>query len=209
MRPLITHLSSIITIMALLALLSCHSKKELTASTTEVCDIEAAGSSLTATGERLQWMSNLALEIDSFEMFIPADHFAVNGKMAHDTVLMLQQMTTGVFTHGSATADAVGMPAGTFAAAQPRSGSVVLRARHASIGKSDKVERNSASIAQQADSMVAHRTMDNQQHTTSDNVQVAKPPDLTWLTWAIVGALIFIIAIILWLMDKEEENQHR
>ena len=58
--------------------------------------------------------------------------------------------------------------------------------------------------------MVAHRTMDNQQHTTSDNVQVAKPPDLTWLTWAIVGALIFIIAIILWLMEKEEEkNQQR
>lgn len=48
-----------------------------------------------------------------------------------------------------------------------------------SIGKSDKVERNSASFAQQADSVVAHRTMDAQQHTTSDNVLVAKPPDLT------------------------------
>ena len=198
---------SLISVSLILA--ACHSKKELTASTTEVCDIEANGSSLTATGERLQWMSNLALEIDSFEMFIPADHFAVNGKMAHDTVVMLQQMTTGVFTHGSATADAVGMPAGTFAAAQPRSGSVVLRARHASIGKSDKVERNSASFAQQADSMVAHRTMDNQQHTISDNVQVAKPPDLTWVPWALVGGLIIIIVFILWRMEKEEENNQR
>lgn len=197
---------SLISVSLILA--ACHSKKELTASTTEVCNIEAAGSSLTATGERLQWMSNLALEIDSFELFIPADHFAVNGKMVHDTVVMLQQMTTGA-DFGNATTGAVGLPAGTFAAAQPRNGSVVLRARHASIGKSDKVERNSASFAQQADSMVAQRTMDNQQHTTSDNVQVAKPPDLTWVPWALVGGLIIIIVFILWRMEKEEENNQR
>ena len=197
---------SLISVSLILA--ACHSKKELTASTTEVCDIEANGSSLTAIGERLQWMSNLALEIDSFELFIPADHFAVNGKMAHDTVVMLQQMTTGA-DFGNATAGAVGLPAGTFAAAQPRNGSVVLRARHASIGKSDKVERNSASFTQQADSMVAHRTMDNQQHTTNDNVQVAKPPDLTWMPWALVGGLIIIIIFILWRMEKEEENNQR
>ncbi|MBR5117217.1 MAG: hypothetical protein IK100_01065 [Muribaculaceae bacterium] len=94
---------------------------------------------------------------------------------------------------------AVGLPAGTLAAAQPRNGSVVLRARHASIGKSDKVERNSASFAQQADSMVAHRTMDKQEHTASDTVKVAKPPDLTWLSWAIIGGLIIVFAIIIWI----------
>ena len=88
---------SLISVSLILA--ACHSKKELTASTTEVCDIVANGSSLTATDERLQWMSNLALEIDSFEMFIPADHFAVNGKMVHDTVVMLLIVHCAVSDH--------------------------------------------------------------------------------------------------------------
>ena len=194
------------TIILMVLLVGCRSKKEATAVTKENYDIEASGSASTATAARMQWLSQLSLDIDSFELFVPEEHFADIGKMMGDTAAMPNGVPSVV---GRATADAVGYSAGNMAARQPHSRSVVLRAKHASIGKSDRVERNSASFAQQADSMVAHRTMDNQQHTTSDNVQVAKPPDLTWMPWALVGGLVVIIVFILWRMEKEEENNQR
>ena len=194
------------TIILMVLLAGCRSKKEAMASTKENYDIEASGSASTATAARLQWLSQLSLDIDSFELFVPSDHFAEIGKMVGDTVVMLKGVPTAA---GHATADAVGYAAGNIAARQPRSSSVVLRAKHASIGKSDKVERNSASFAQQADSMVAHRTMDKQEHTTSDTVKVAKPPDLTWAPWVIVGIAVAMFIFVIWKMDREdEERQH-
>ena len=184
------------TIMLMVLLVGCRSKKEATAVTKENYDIEASGSASTATAARMQWLSQLSLDIDSFELFVPEEHFAEIGKMMGDTAVMPNGVPS---VAGRATADAVGYSAGNMAARQPHSRSVVLRAKHASIGKSDIVERNSASIAQQADSVVAHRTMDKQEHTSSDTVKVAKPPDLTWLSWAIIGGLIVVFAIIIWI----------
>ena len=184
------------TILAMVLLVGCRSKKEATAVTKENYDIEASGSASTATAARVQWLSQLSLDIDSFELFVPEEHFAEIGKMMGDTAAMPRGVPS---VAGRATADAVGFSAGNMAARQPHSRSVVLRAKHASIGKSDRVERNSASFAQQADSMVAHRTMDRQEHTASDTVKVAKPPDLTWLSWAIIGGLIVVFAIIIWI----------
>ena len=184
------------TIMLMVLLVGCRSKKEATAVTKENYDIEASGSASTATAARMQWLSQLSLDIDSFELFVPEEHFADIGKMMGDTTVMPNGVTS---VAGRATADAVGCSAGNMAARQPHSRSVVLRAKHASIGKSDMVERNSASFAQQADSVVAHRTMDKQEHTASDTVKVAKPPDLTWLSWAIIGGLIVVFAIIIWI----------
>ena len=184
------------TIMLMVLLVGCRSKKEATAVTKENYEIEASGSASTATAARMQWLSQLSLDIDSFELFVPEEHFAEIGKMMGDTAVMPNGVPS---VAGRATADAVGYSAGNMAARQPHSRSVVLRAKHASIGKSDIVERNSASIAQQADSVVAHRTMDKQEHTSSDTVKVAKPPDLTWLSWAIIGGLIVVFAIIIWI----------
>lgn len=184
------------TIMLMVLLVGCRSKKEATAVTKENYDIEASGSASTATAARMQWLSQLSLDIDSFELFVPEEHFAEIGKMMGDTVMMPNGVSS---VAGRATADAVSYSAGNMTARQPHSRSVVLRAKHASIGKSDMVERNSASFAQQADSVVAHRTMDRHEHTASDTVKVAKPPDLTWLSWAIIGGLIVVFAIIIWI----------
>lgn len=184
------------TIILMVLFVGCRSKKEATAVTKENYDIEASGSASTATAARVQWLSQLSLDIDSFELFVPEEHFADIGTMMGDTAAMSKGVPS---VAGRATADAVGCSAGNMAARQPHSRSVVLRAKHASIGKSDRVERNSASFAQQADSVVAHRSMDRQEHTASDTVKVAKPPDLTWLSWAIIGGLIVVFAIIIWI----------
>ena len=186
----------ILLISAALILAACHSKKEVTAVTRENYDIEANGSFSTATAARMQWMSNLALDIDSFELFVPIDHFADIGNMAGDTAAMPNTVPT-----------VAGM-AGNIAARQPRQGSVVLRAKHASIGKSDMVERNSVSCAQQDDSIVAHRTMDKQEHTASDTVKMAKPPDMTWLPWIIVAVAVAMFIFVVWRMDKQDKKYH-
>ena len=193
------------TILAMVLLVGCRSKKEATAVTKENYDIEASGSASTATAARVQWLSQLSLDIDSFELFVPEEHFADIGKMMGDTAVMPKGVPS---VAGRATADAVGCSAGNMAARQPHSRSVVLRAKHASIGKSDMVERNSASFAQQADSVVAHRTMDKQEHTASDTVKVAKPPDLTWAPWVIVGIAVAMFIFVIWKMDREDEERH-
>jgi len=196
--------------LAMVLLVACRSKKEATASTNEVHNAEAVSSATSASAESMQWLSRLSLDIDSFEMEIPANRFAVHGRTEHDTVVALQKVTEGAY-QGKSTAGAAAFPKGTIDARQPRQGSVVLRARHASIGRSDKVERNSASCAQQADSTVAHRTMDKQQHTASDNVQVAKPPDLTWVPWAILAIVTVVFMWFIWheyeRIDRNDRNE--
>ncbi|MBR5170395.1 MAG: hypothetical protein IKW85_07490, partial [Muribaculaceae bacterium] len=73
------------TILAMVLLVGCRSKKEATAVTKENYDIETSGSASTATAARVQWLSQLSLDIDSFELFVPEEHFAEIGKMMGDT----------------------------------------------------------------------------------------------------------------------------
>ena len=188
---------TIVLWLAVLALLvDCRSQKKVIKTEVATADTCSVSNSSTMAAERLRWMDSMTLNLDSFEIEwrMPQQHFADIGKMMGDTM------------QGSYSSSAVSVTDG-FAhfTAQPQQASVVLRAKHASVGKVGRLERNSASCSQQADSVEAHRTSTADEHTTSESVQVAKPPDLTWLTWALLGALVFIIAIVLWLMEKEEE----
>ena len=81
--------TTIMLVVVLLAFVSCRSQKETTATTKEVVDVEAAGSITTSTAERFQWLSRLSLDIDSFEIVIPTDHFAEIGKMDSVTAMDL------------------------------------------------------------------------------------------------------------------------
>ena len=186
----------LLTAALLLTATSCHSKKAVTQSAKDSLDIEASSSISTSTAERFQWMGNLNIEMDSFELVMPIEndvrHFADFSNMYGDSALATPLGRS--FSAGTA---------GTGHAAQPRSRSVVLRARRASIGKSDIVERNDSRCAQQADTMSTHRTMDRAEHQDSDTVAVGKPPDLTWLTWAIIAGLVFVFIVLIWLQDHE------
>ena len=190
----------LLTLAVLAMLVGCRSQKKVVKTEIATADTCSVSSASTMATERLRWMDSMTLNLDSFEIEwrMPQQHFADIGKMIRDTM------------QGSYSSSAVSVTDG-FAqfTAQPRPSSVVLRAKHASLGKVGRLERNSASCSQQADSAEAHRTSTADEHTTSESVQVAKPPDLTWLTWALLGALVFIIAVVLWLMEKEEENNQR
>ena len=186
----------LLTLAVLAMLVGCRSQKKVVKTEIATADTCSVSSASTMATERLRWMDSLALDLDSFEIEwrMAPHHFADIGKMMGDTAMVASRSSAVTVTDGFAQSTA-----------QPRTSSVVLRAKHASVGKVGRLERNSASCSQQADSVEAHRTSTADEHTTSESVQVAKPPDLTWLTWALLGALVFIIAIVLWLMEKEEE----
>ena len=172
------------TIMLVAVLLaSCHAKKEVTATTKEVVDVEAAGSVTTSTAERYQWLSRLSLDIDSFEIVIPTDHFAEVGKMDSVTAKDLPEQFA-------------------LSAGQPRSRSVVLRGKHASIGKADIVQHNAARCTEQVDTLSAHRSMDKADHYARDNVGIVKPPDVTWWPWLLLAGLLVGFWLIIWLQDR-------
>ena len=171
--------------VVLLTIASCRSHKETTATTKEVVEVEAAGSFSTSTAERFQWLSRLSLDIDSFEVIMPtADHVPDYRNVAADTAMDLPEQFA-------------------LAASRPRSANVVvLRGKHASIGKADIVQRNSSSIAEQVDTLSAHRSMDKADHYARDNVGIVKPPDVTWWPWLILAGLLVGFWLIIWLKHR-------
>ena len=168
---------------AVVLLVACRSHKETTATTKEQYDIEAAGSSSIATTSRSQWLSRLSLDIDSFEIVLPTDHFADIGKMDSVTAMdMPEQFAMG--------------------AGQPRSRSVVLRGKHARLGKADILQRDAARLAEQVDTLSAHRSIDKADHYARDNVGIMKPPDVTWWPWLLLAGLLVGFCIVIWLQDR-------
>ena len=178
-------LAATTAMLAVVLLASCRSQKQVTATTKEQYDIEAAGSSSIATTSRSQWLSRLSLDIDSFEIVIPTDHFAEVGKMDSVTAMDLPEQFA-------------------LSASRPRSANVVvLRGKHASIGKADIVQRNAARCTEQVDTLSAQRSMDKANHYARDNVGIVKPPDVTWWPWLILAGLLVGFWLIIWL------NNHR
>ena len=178
-----TPLTATTAMLAVVLLVACRSHKETTATTKEQYDIEAAGSSSIATTSRSQWLSRLSLDIDSFEIVIPTHHFAEIGKMVGDTAMDLPEQ----FALG---------------AGQPRSRSVVLRGKHARLGKADILQRDAARRAEQVDTLSAHRSIDKADHYARDNVGIMKPPDVTWWPWLLLAGLLVGFCIVIWLQDR-------
>ena len=170
--------------VVLLTFASCRSHKEATATTKEEYDVEAAGSITTSTAERFQWLSRFALDIDSFEIIMPTQHFAEIGKMIGDTAMDLP----GQFA---------------LAASRPHSANaVVLRGKHARLGKADIVQRDAARRAEQVDTLSAHRSIDKADHYARDNVGIAKPPDVTWWPWLMLAGLLVGCCIVIWFKKR-------
>ena len=176
----------LISALVLILANSCRSTKQVTATTKEQYDIEAAGSVSTSTAERFQWLSRLSLDIDSFELVMPtADHVPDYRNMAADTAMDLPKQFA-------------------LAASRPPSANVVvLRGKHARLGKADIVQRDAARRAEQVDTLSAHRSIDKADHYARDNVGIMKPPDVTWWPWILLVALL----IDIWLFIKLKKKQ--
>lgn len=171
--------------LVVVLLTSCRSQKTATATTKEVVEVEAAGLITTSTAERFQWLSRFALDLDSFEIIMPtADHVPDYRNVAPDTAMNLP----GQFAH---------------AASRPRSANaVVLRGKHARLGRADIVQSDAQRHSEQVDTMSAHRSIDKADHYARDNVGIAKPPDVTWWPWLMLAGLLVGCCIVIWLKKR-------
>ena len=79
----------------------------------------------------------------------------------------------------------------------------VLRGKHARLGKADIVLRDAARLAEQLDTLSAHRSIDRADHYARDNVGIMKPPDVTWWPWLLLTGLLIAAVIIIRMKDKE------
>ena len=181
-----TPLAATTAMLAVVLLVACRSHKETTATTNERFDIEEAGSSSIATTSRSQWLSRLSLDIDSFELVMPtADHVPEYRNVAADTAMDLPGQLA-------------------LSASRPRSANVVvLRGKHARLGKADILQRDAARLTEQVDTLSAHRSIDKADHYARDNVGIMKPPDVTWWPWLLLAALL----IDIWLFIKLKKKQ--
>ena len=213
MKSLLVTRYSLLTIMALVLLLfGCRSQKSATATTKEVVEVEAAGSVTTSTAERFQWLSRLSLDIDSFEIVWKSsaeDELAhLLPRRTHDCAVgeLIMPTADHVPDYRNVAADtAMDLPEQfALAASRPRSANVVvLRGKHARLGKADIVQRNAARCTEQVDTLSAHRSIDKADHYARDNVGIAKPPDVTWWPWLLLAGLLVGFWLIIWL------NYHR
>ena len=184
MKASLSHAATTV-ILALVLLASCHSHKEVASSTKEQYDIEAAGSVTTSTAERFQWLSRMSFDVDSFELVIPTDHFAEIGKMDSVTAMDLPEQFA-------------------LAASRPRSANVVvLRGKHARLGRADIVQSNAARCTSHVDTLSAHRSIDKADHYARDNVGIMKPPDVTWWPWLILAGVLVGFWLVIWLKDRQ------
>ncbi len=186
-------------LMAAMLLLAsgCRSQKKVVKSEVAIADTCSVSSLSTTAVERLRWMDSISLHFDSLELEwrMPADHFADIGNMAYDTaqsslwspsMAEKENVANGLYT----------LPFNPYTASGAR---LTLRAKHASLGKVGRLERGSAICAQQADSVMHHRTSASDIKTDNDTTAIAKPPDLEWLTFAIIAGLVVVFIIIFWI----------
>lgn len=188
------------TLAVLALLVGCRSQKKVVKTEIATADTCSVSSTSSVAAERLRWMDSLTLDLDSFEIEwrMAPGHFADIGKMTGDTAIGATGSSAVAVTDGFAKFTA-----------QPRTSSVVLRAKHASVGKVGRLERNSASCTQQADSVEHHRTSTAGEQTENAKTTIAEPIEMTWVPWAIVGVAVAMFIFVIWRMEKEDENNQR
>ena len=190
----------LLTLAVLAMLVGCRSQKKVVKTEIATADTCSVSSASTMATERLRWMDSLTLDLDSFEIEwrMAPHHFADIGKMMGDTAMVASRSSAAAVTDGFAQFTA-----------QPRTSSVVLRAKHASVGKVGRLERNSASCSQQADSLEHHRTSTAGEQTENAKTTIAEPIEMTWVPWAIVSVAVAMFIFVIWRMEKEDENNQR
>lgn len=151
---------------------SCRAHKVASQEVTQQHSVQKVTDSASETASRIHWLSDLHLDLDSFELVILPYPGALG--MA-DSCTVLEQSSS-----------------------QPprQAGAVVLRAKHAALGKSDYVERNASRSTQQHTASSDTSSLIAQENKTADMTGIAKPPNMDWvMPLAIITAAAVILVI--------------
>lgn len=151
---------------------SCRAHKVASQEVTQQHSVQTVADSTTETASRTQWLSDLHLDLDSFELVILPYPGALG---TADSCTVLEQSSS-----------------------QPprQAGAVVLRAKHAALGKADYVERNASRSTQQHTASSDTSSLITQENKTIDMTGIAKPPNMDWvLPLAIITAAAVLLVI--------------
>ena len=151
---------------------SCRAHKVASQEVTQQHSVQTVTDSASETASRIHWLSDLHLDLDSFEMVILPYPDALG---TADSCPVLDQSTSR----------------------PPRqAGAVVLRAKHAALGKSDYVERNASRSTQQHTASSDTSSLIAQENKTIDMTGIAKPPNMDWvMALAIITAAAVLLVL--------------
>lgn len=162
-----------LAILALpLVLTSCHTHKDVSQEVAQQHSVQTVADSTTETAARSLWLSNLQLDIDSFELVILPCPGALG---TADSCTVFGQSSS-----------------------QPprQAGAVVLRAKHAALGKADYAERNASRSTQQHSASSDTSSLTMQENKTIDMTGIAKPPNMDWvMPLAIITAAAVLLIL--------------
>ena len=151
---------------------SCRAHKIASQEVAQQHSAQTVTDSASETASRVHWLSDLHLDLDSFELVILPYPGALG--MA-DSCTVLEQSSS-----------------------QPprQAGAVVLRAKHAALGKSDYVERTAKRSAQQHTASSDTSSLIAQEDKAIDMTGIAKPPNMDWvIALAIITAAAVLLVI--------------
>ncbi len=151
---------------------SCHTHKDVSQEVMQQHKAQTVADSTTETAARTQWFSDLHLDLDSFEMVILP---FPDTRSTADSCILFEQ-----------------------ASSQPprQAGAVVLRAKHAALGKADYVERDASRFTQQHTASSDTSSLAVQENKTIDMTGIAEPPNMDWvLTLAIITAAAVLLVL--------------
>lgn len=151
---------------------SCRAHKVASQEVTQQHSVQTVTDSASETASRIHWLSDLHLDLDSFEMII-------------------LPCPGHVDSAGSGV-----MPGHASGQPNRQAAAFVLRARHAAVGRSDYVESILSARSQERTASSDSSSLIAQENKTIDMTAVAKPPNMDWaMPVAIVtaAAVIFVI----------------
>ena len=180
-------ISIVVIILVILAILvwpllfsSCRAHKVASQEATQVRSVQTVTDSASETASRVHWLTDLHLDMDSFSMFIlplPMDSARA------DSCTLFDQLTRRPHSQANM---------------------VVLTAKHASLGKTDYVERNASRSTQQHAASSDTSSLAVQQYKNIDTTGIAEPPNMNWvLTLAIVIAAAVLLSLAYWRLHKK------
>ena len=176
-------ISIVVIILIVLAILvlpmvlpSCRAHKIASQEVTQQHSVQTVTDSATETASQVRWLSDLHLDLDSFEMVIlpwPGVLDSANSciMFANDSARRPHQQAA----------------------------TVVLRGKHATLGKADYVERDLSERTQQHTASSDTSSLAMQENKTIDMTGIAEPPNMNWvLPCAIVAASIILLIFGYW-----------
>ena len=150
---------------------SCRAHKVASQEVTQQHSVQSVTDSATETASQVRWLSDLHLDLDSFEMVILP--WPVSLDSADSCILSAN--------------DSARRP-------QQQAATVILRGRHATLGKADYVERDLSERTQQHTASSDTSSLTMQENKTIDMTGIAEPPNMNWvLALAIITAAAVLL----------------